>query len=437
MAAKSWESKFKIRYDWFKITYDWVTSKSQTAGVISSRMRKIDDYHTQLSECYESILSSVEDATTLKRYEDLYEEATLFYNKLEAVSSAYPNLDGSHVPTESSAHTRLPTIELIKFYGDEFSWNSFFSLYTSLILCRKDISKTEKFHFLFSKLENEPRSLVQHLPMVDSSLDTAMEILKSRYENKRLLADAHLARILNLPALSRSNGLRTQVLNPLLESCRALENLNLPIKEWSYILLHIVLGKLPQDVRSRFEQAYGRNCNILPTLDELTGYLQAECRSLDTYVSRQDTHSEQRRPARVHIINDFSGKRTVLKCLYCSIDGHNMDRCFRFKNLSNLDRKNWISSHKLCYKCFGEHTANYCQLNQCCVSCGNNGHNSLICLRQDASTSSTKDTGRYVTTQHVLPLDNTCVNQRPSMCDGQMHDVENSPTNSNCYYSSQ
>lgn len=282
MATKAWESKFKIKYDWFKTTHEWVTSKSQSAGVISSRIRKIDDYHSQLSECYELILSSAEDANALKQYETLYEEATLFYNILEAVASAYPNLDGSHVPTETSAHTRLPTIELIKFYGDEFSWSSFFSLFTSLILCRKDISKTEKFHFLFSKLENEPRFLVQHLPMVDSSLDTAIDILKSRYENKRLLADAHIARILNLPVLYKSNGLRTQILNPLLESCRALENLNLPVKEWSYIFLHILLGKVPQDVRSRFEQAYGRDSNRLPTLDELTSYLQAECRLLDT-----------------------------------------------------------------------------------------------------------------------------------------------------------
>lgn len=137
------------------------------------------------------------------------------------------------------------------------------------MLSRKDISRTEKFHYLFSHLEGEPRSLIRHLPMVDVSLDTALDILRARYENIRLLADSHIYRILQLPLQNGVLELRTKILNPLLESTRALKNLGLPTDEWSYILLYIGLSKLSVDVKTWFEHKYGCSSDELPTFDQL------------------------------------------------------------------------------------------------------------------------------------------------------------------------
>lgn len=72
---------------------------------------------------------------------------------------------------------RLPQVNLPQFDGDIVHWVSFYSLDSSLVLSRKDISDTEKFHFLISHVQNEPRSLIQHLLMTALSLSTALEIL--------------------------------------------------------------------------------------------------------------------------------------------------------------------------------------------------------------------------------------------------------------------
>lgn len=73
---------------------------------------------------------------------------------------------------------RLSQVNLPQFDGDIVHWVSFYSLDSSLVLLsRKDISDTEKFHYLISHVQNEPRSLIQHLLMTALSLSTALEIL--------------------------------------------------------------------------------------------------------------------------------------------------------------------------------------------------------------------------------------------------------------------
>lgn len=405
--AKVHESKFKIKYDWFVNTINLLNSKTYSSSVISARLRKLEEYFDVLTDAYEGILCSNLEAEVITGYEGKYKEATEAYNQLDAVSAAYPSLDGTHVPTESVTSSRLPRINLTSFDGDVFSWTSFISLFSSLVLSRRDISKTEKFHYLFSNVEKEPQSLIRHLPMVDSSLDTAMDILRGRYENKRLQADSYISRILHLPVLNKSLGLRTKILNPLLESTRALKNIGLPTDEWSYILLHISLTKLPLDIKTRFEQQYGGNNLNLPTFEQLTEFLHNECRLIDTATAEPVVSyaDHARKPARTtHVTgrgnnnqnksewhnsrNYNSGKST---CAYCQLSGHSIGNCFKFADMSNNSRKEWIRAKGLCFRCFDKHAAASCSKKVPCNRCGNVGHNKLICTmstsRSDRSVS--------------------------------------------------
>lgn len=435
MSVKAFESKFKVKYDWFKNSLQITTVPGYSSSVLSARLRKLDDYFEVLTEAYEGILSSYsEDSAVIASYDAQYKEATEAYNKLEAVAAAYPNLDGTHMTTESNSSSRLPRINLTTFDGDVFSWSSFISLFTSLVLSRRDISKTEKFHYLFSNVQKEPQSLIKHLPMVDGSLDVAMDILKGRYENKRLQADSHISRILHLPVLTKSLSLRTNVLNPLLESTRALKNLGLPTDEWSYILLHISLTKLPINIKTRFEQQYGGNNLNLPTFDQLTEFLQNECRLIDTASAEPVlSYAEHtRKPARaVHAAerptndNQYQKSQWVSNrnnyrsgnnnnCVYCQLSGHNIGNCFKFTNMSNYSRKDWVKNNGLCFRCFEKHPAAQCSRQVPCNECGNVGHNKLICTmpiaRSDSAAEHRQHTRHAMHAQH----DNDSANGRQS-----------------------
>lgn len=436
MATKLVESKFKIKYDWFKNTLQIINSKSYASSVVSARLRKLEEYFKALTEAYEEILTL--DLETVD-YDEKYREATEVYNQLDAVAIGCPSLDGTHLPTESVASSRLPRINLTSFDGDVFSWTSFISLFTSLVLSRRDISKTEKFHYLFSNVEKEPQALIRHLPMVDSSLDTAMDILRGRYENKRLQADSYISRILHLPVLNKSLGLRIKILNPLLESTRALKNLGLPTDEWSYILLHISLTKLPLDIKTRFEQSYGGNSLQLPTFDQLTEFLQNECRLIDTANSEPIlSYAEQvRKPARTAHVTErnnnynksdsanhnrryISGK--TASCLYCQLSGHTLNNCYKFGNMSNYNRKEYIKNNGLCFKCFGGHSAASCTRQVPCNRCGNIGHNKLVCtmsISRSASPAANEQRSRQAMV--ASQRDNDCTRGRRSPVQTRKH----------------
>lgn len=429
--SKIFENKFKIKYDWFIHSLELLNSKPQSTGIISSRLRKLEGYYILLTEAYESILNvctEVADAALIKEYDIKFREATEIYNMLECstATAARPALDDTKAPTETAPLPRLPRIDLTTFNGDIYSWASFISLFNSLVLSRNDISKTEKFHYLFSHVEGEPRILIQHLAMVDESLDSALEILRARFDNKRLLTDSHISRILYLPVIDRSLELRTKILNPLLESTRALNNLGLPTNEWSYMLVYIGLTKLPLEIKTRFEQQYGGNNDCLPTFDQLLQFLQNECRLIDTAASasvQTVVYAERLRRTdkrNVHLIQNDSGNQSGInhkQCCYCHNSGHTVRDCFKFGDLLEHDRKHFIQVNGLCYKCFGRHSATSCRRYVPCGRCGNTGHNELICTFIARSAA---PIDRAQRTQHayVSACDNV-VSGRQSPCDPQ------------------
>ncbi|XP_049877355.1 uncharacterized protein LOC126374682 [Pectinophora gossypiella] len=377
--AKKFEVKFKIECDWFLNTIDMIDSSEFSSSVKLARLRKLTSHFDNLTEAYECLLEVVTDSEVVAKYDEQYKCATLQYDKLEAKATEHPHSQGTYIPTTSAPFARLPQINLQTFDGDLFTWCSFISLYNSLVSSRTDISKTEKFHYLFSHLQKEPRSMLQHLPMVDSSLDTALELLKARYDNKRLLADTHISRILNIPVLKKVNTLRTSILNPLLESTRALKGLGLPVDSWCYMLVHISLSKLPIDIRTRFEQKYGGLRCDLPTFENLTTFLQNECSLLET-TTTGCINSEVPKTKNINSVSVAPYSTDAKhRCAFCSIAGHDIDICYKFKNGSSGERRMWIRNNGLCFKCFGQHSASSCNRHVPCGRCGNLGHHTLIC----------------------------------------------------------
>ncbi|CAH0727168.1 unnamed protein product, partial [Brenthis ino] len=102
--------------------------------------------------------------------------------------------------------------------------------YTQIMNLADDIAQTRA-----------SEGLVQHLPIRDGSYEVARSLLTKRYHNERCLADAHIDQIMDLPVVSNTAQLRTELLNPLLIATNSLHRLGLPVAQWSYLLVRIVL----------------------------------------------------------------------------------------------------------------------------------------------------------------------------------------------------
>lgn len=382
MSERVFVVKFKIEYEWFEHSAGMI-NENEMSGVLSARLRKLDDHYFTFSSAYEKILNIITDEKEIQIYDDKFKITTIHYNRLEVeyAKISDENSKSQNMTSEMTVHSRLPVIDLHNFDGNIFEWCGFISLFESLVLNRKDLSKTEKYHYLFSHVHKEPRTLIQHLSMTNESLDTALDLLKSRYEIKRMLTDKYLGRLIYLPIVSNQQNLRAGILNPLLECTRALKNLGLAID--NYMTLYIVLSKLPVGLKTRFEQKHGGIKNELPKFENLVDFLQDECYFIDTVLHSEASQSIQgiggipvHGSGEMYIRNK---PRAQIGCAFCSNKSHKVFDCYKFNNSTCEDRRTWVRANGLCFRCFGNHSAVSCSRNVPCTHCGNTGHHKLIC----------------------------------------------------------
>lgn len=333
------------------------------------------DQRTRVSEDYAQILD---------QYDTIAEAA----RRLTAARDGKPILKKELSGPPPGPLSRLPTLDLPHFDGCLESYLGFINLFDSLVDARADLRPSQKLAYLMSVLDSEAKGLIQHLPVSDETYKTARDLITRRYHNKRGLADTHIEQILSLPSLNRVSGLRTQLLNPLLVATNALKSLDLPVDQWSYLLVHIVLKKLPADLRSRFEQRFGGDsATYLPPFGDLERFLEDECRLLDN--SGGDTSVKTQPPkvkeqARVHPRGNafrprFAATQSQVECSYCKVTGHRTASCNAFLALHVASRRRIAKARRLCFSCLGLHYQRDCTSSRPCLHCGGQ-HLDILCM---------------------------------------------------------
>lgn len=299
------------------------------------------------------------------------------------------------VPRRASVKTpvgllsKLPTLDLPRFDGRLDQWLGFVHLFDSLVDSREDLGPSQKLAYLLSVLGGEARGLIQHLPISDGSYSVARALLSKRYHNLRCLADVHIDQILGLPAVATIATLRTELLNPLLIATNALARLELPVDKWSYLLVHVVLKRLPLTLRARFEQKHGgHDAAPLPTFTELSEFLEDECRMGDMMVADTPVGppaprpSNQRRNARGGPEGKapprFAAAHTRPDCGFCKSSGHRATHCPDFAALHVASRRRIARARGWCFSCMGDHFQRDCPDPRPCATCGGQ-HLRLLC----------------------------------------------------------
>lgn len=290
--------------------------------------------------------------------------------------------------------TRLPNLDLPRFDGRFDAWMGFIGLFESLVDSREDLSPSQKLAYLLSVLDGEARGLVQHLPIGDGSYQVARSLLAKRYQNQRCLADAHIDQIMDIPAVSNTAQLRTKLLNPLVVATNALSRLGLPVDQWSYLLVRIVLKRLPVSLRARFEQGHARDEAPLPTFEQLLTFLEDECRVGDVMVadtpvaSTSSRSSNQRRTTQTAPAGRAPPRFAVAQvprpdCRYCGSQGHRTAQCPEFAALHVAARRRIAKARRWCFSCLGNHLNRDCPDTHSCPICGGQ-HLRVLCANANA-----------------------------------------------------
>ncbi|CAK1599138.1 unnamed protein product [Parnassius mnemosyne] len=278
---------------------------------------------------------------------------------------------------------RLPTLDLPKFSGVLSEWLTFVGLFDSLVDSRSDLTPSQKMVYLLASLEGEALGVVGHLRLSDDAYQTARDLLAIRYANVRRIADEQVKQLLSLPLLSDRARLRPDLLDPVLVACNTLRRLGLPVGEWAFLLLRIVLSRLPLDLRIHFEERYGGDeASYMPPFYDLLRFLEEQCRQIEnaagTVDDLRDVPSER--------LNPPGKSSSTPPCSYCRASDHRVTSCPKLLGKPVPARRTIAKERHWCWSCLGGHLQRDCPHRRPCLHCQGN-HHAVLCLGANGISS--------------------------------------------------
>ncbi|KAK2577926.1 hypothetical protein KPH14_000951 [Odynerus spinipes] len=215
--------------------FDRLLKAKVNEGVIQTRLNALQNLWEKRETLHTNILNavSVEQHETLPylmdnvhtKAEDAYFTALDHLNELLdglREEASPPPSDTISASSRPSPMVQLPRIDLPKFSGD---------------------------------LTGEASNLLKNVTVTEANYLSAWTTLHERYENERVLTDAHFDSFINLPMITSEPSEKLKQLRDTTdEALKALKNLDHPVEHWERIVAFILIQKLDTSTRSAWEK---------------------------------------------------------------------------------------------------------------------------------------------------------------------------------------
>jgi hypothetical protein len=140
------------------------------------------------------------------------------------------------------------------------------------------LSNIEGYHYLISSLEDEPRQLLQNLPITNDKFKVARELIYNRYDNKKIICAKHAKALLNLhSAYSGAAQDYRRLINEVSSNIAAIEGLNTGVSLHEIILMEAILNNIKAHDRQDWEVRTASS--HFPKLQNLIDFLENKCQA--------------------------------------------------------------------------------------------------------------------------------------------------------------
>ncbi|XP_077560684.1 uncharacterized protein LOC144175464 [Haemaphysalis longicornis] len=109
--------------------------------------------------------------------------------------------------TATTSKANLPQLELLKFDGNRRNWQRFPMQFASAVRNNDDLSTGDKFHYSNILLTGAAASAISGLQASEECYKDAINILKKRFSDERLIVQDHLRGLLDLKSVSSSSNM--------------------------------------------------------------------------------------------------------------------------------------------------------------------------------------------------------------------------------------
>ena len=303
-----------------------------------------------------------------------------------------------------------PSDNVIKFSGiDPLQYTSFRSSFESSQRVMQEIGYSPFDQFLELKkcVSGEPLKLITNLPMLDSSFETALELLDKIYLNPQSHIKMVTNRLNQLPKMTNAIESIRAFYHELQSIVHALQSLGMCETDIAKMLFfNSLVPKLSTTCCHEFFKltqrkrnpgtAVGHDCTINDLLDLILFQLQIGQQMKETMNAQPEPRKDpsnrplkDTRPFKSYKASTFPPKKSfnksdgpAAKCSICDRPGHYTKECNLLKTLTPVKLFKKVNERKLCKLCFfPTHATKDCKYAKLhlCKTCQQR-HNTLLHL---------------------------------------------------------
>lgn len=288
------------------------------------------------------------------------------------------------LPKTERLRIQLPNIQIPKFDGDILQWSVFRDMFSSLVHDNTNLSNMERFHYLLTAVSGSASSVVRSIPLSDANYPIAWNALHERYDNQRLIMNAHLDKLFSFSPL-RSSTLADlkYFLYTFQENIAALNTFNVPDKV-GFLLFFIASRVLDPETKCLFESE--NKSKEIPVINDLINFVKTRCHVLQNSISLYtQSSSNQSKPSTstkkpsTFIRNSLfvSSPNSAKSCPVCQ-KPHYIYKCDTFLKFSPAKRLKIVQANRVCSNCLStSHTHSACASKYTCRTCAAQHHSLL------------------------------------------------------------
>ncbi|XP_011157578.2 uncharacterized protein LOC105194393 [Solenopsis invicta] len=225
---------------------------------LPSRIEKTEGFWTEFGLIQDKI-EEIDDSDEQLQQRDLFEDS--FHQLISKARqltarehvSQFQNLNNTPQPgvtppivlnerVVNKPLVKLPSIDSPKFDGNYERWIPFRDLFDSLIASNITLSPVQKLHYLRVSLTGEAAKVINSIELTNDNYEVAWQLLKQRYENKKLIVQYLIQALFDLPSINREfySDLRLLADN-ISQHVQALMKLDQPVMEWATLIIHVIM----------------------------------------------------------------------------------------------------------------------------------------------------------------------------------------------------
>ena len=348
------------------------------------------------------------------------------YNPSTFPSSQYPG-----TPLFKFA-SPLPEVQMLKFKGDPTEFANFKRSFETRVTAHAP-SANDCLFYLHQCLEGEAQDLISGCLYLDgeSGFSEAMRLLNQQYGQPHIVCNAFMQKLSQFPAIKQDDPktlkklyLLTNRCNTAMKALTDLAVLDFPAN------LQMVVSKLPTYLRNKWRDRVSRS-NLFAKFADLVLFLEHASAAANDPIFGNDAlfgqKSEQPSSKSTSIRSMATSNQNTnrIKCRLCNSD-HELDNCMKFRNKSIEDKRSFLRSKGLCFRClYSGHMVKDCKRRISCAICHRSHATSMHMEKQtpestDQQTSEFGESNETSAAAQVIVPTNAC---RPNLDVDVMHAI--------------